>query len=112
MIHYASIILRILGSQKNRELFQNNRYESKINGRLRESMVTLAPRQFYSCTAYTEYPMLRRYSEYVVMVNRDSDQPGCSLVDSVEALGTVVTVEAEIRTDSELESSCVSRIIF
>ena len=47
------------------------------------------------------------------MVDRDSDQPGrpgCSLV---EALGTVVTVEAEIRTDSELESShfCFSRIV-
>ena len=46
------------------------------------------------------------------MANRDLDQPGCSLVDSVEALGTVVTVEAEIRTDSELESSCVCRTIF
>ena len=46
------------------------------------------------------------------MVNRDSDQPGCSLVDSTEALGTVVTVEAEIGTNSELKSSCISRIIF
>ena len=75
-------------------------------------MVTLAPRQLYSCPAYTEYPVLRRYSECAVMANRDSDRPGCSLVDSAEALGTVVTVEAEIRTDSELESSCASRIIF
>ncbi len=30
------------------------------------------------------------------MVDRDLDQPGCSLV---EAMRTVVTVEAEIRTD-------------
>ena len=105
MIHYAGIILRIIGSQKNRELFQNNRYKGKINRRLRESMVTPAPRQFYSCTTYTEYPVLRRYSECAVMENRDSDRPGCSLVDCAEALGTVVTVEAEIRTDSELESS-------
>ena len=112
MIHYASIILRIIGSQKNRELFQNNRYIIKINRRLRESMVTPAPRQFYSCTAYTEYLVLRREAESAVMVNRDSDRPGCSLVDSAEALGTVVTVEAEIRTNSELESSCASRIIF
>ena len=38
-------------------------------------------------------------------------RPDCSLVDSVEALGTLVTVDAEIRTDSELESSYVCRII-
>ena len=94
MIHYAGIILRMIGSQKNRELFQNNRYISKINRRLCESMVTSAPRQFYSCTTYTEYPVLRRYSECAIMANRDSDQPGCSLVDSVEALGTVVTVRS------------------
>ena len=112
MIHYAGIILRIIGSQKNRELFQNNRYKSKINRRLCESMVTPVPCQFYSCTAYTEYPVLRGYSECAIMANRDSDQPGCSLVDSAEALDTVVTVEAEIRTNLELESSCVSRIIF
>ncbi len=42
------------------------------------------------------------------MADRDSDQPGCSLV---EAMGTVVTVEAEIRTDLELQSSCFCRII-
>jgi len=36
------------------------------------------------------------------MVNRDLDQPGCSLVDSAEALVTVVTVEAEIGRDLEL----------
>ena len=46
------------------------------------------------------------------MAERDLDQPDCSLVDFVKALGTVVAVEAEIRTDSELESSCVCRIIF
>jgi len=28
-------------------------------------------------------------------------------VDSAEALGTVVTIEAEIETELELESSCV-----
>ena len=43
------------------------------------------------------------------MADRDLDQPGCSLV---EAMGTAVTVEAEIRTDLELESSCFYRIIF
>ena len=46
------------------------------------------------------------------MANRDSDQPGCSLVDSVETVGTVVTVEAEIETDLKLQSGCVSRIVF
>ena len=43
------------------------------------------------------------------MADRDSGQPGCSLV---EVMGTMVTVEAEIRTDLELESSCFYRIIF
>ena len=46
---------------------------------------------------------------HAVTANGDSDQPGCSLV---EALGIVVTVEAEIRTKLELESSCFCRIIF
>ena len=43
------------------------------------------------------------------MMDRDSDHPGCILV---ETLGTVVTVEAEIRTNLELESSCFCRVIF
>ena len=29
------------------------------------------------------------------MADSDLDQPGCSLVDSAEALGTMVTVEAD-----------------
>ena len=39
------------------------------------------------------------------MADIDSDQPGCSLADSAEALGILVAVEAEIGTDSELDSS-------
>jgi len=37
-----------------------------------------------------------RHTEYlVVMADKDLDQPGCSLVDSVKGLGTVVNVDAE-----------------